>query len=312
MAENNPQQARQSLIQNVLTFQQILAENIRPYLSTDYWDIDTNRRESKLLAAANSHKTTAFRYLIAAGCLAIALVAAIVIAFYVSPPSITPSSTSSNLASFIRDALARVLALLVVTAAVTFCTKNYRINKHLEVVNRTRYNALETASLYVVGVTDDARNIVVSELVRSVFSPGDTGYMNSDKEQTIIENPGSLVGILSASATRDSATTRRSHRPPCQGDRSCAPLVILEPACPARASFVLLPCGGCGVARLVSNRHADRRQPHARVWRFDTMRARSAAPQGPPSTSGESLNTGAAPQHRAGAVSQGRPTVPVT
>jgi fumarate reductase subunit D len=230
--QGNPGQARLSLISTLDNIASTVAENLRPYVRPDFSAVNEMHRElaqmkSELsgalaeatgllaqvkstavrvaserisgyyLISANSHKKVAFRYLVAAGILGVALVVAILLVFYVAPPVASVDGQSIDVATLIRESLGRVLALLVLVAATSFCTRNYRVNKHLEIVNRTRYNALETADLYVASVTsDDVRNIVVSELVRSIFTPGDTGYMNTDREQTIIENPGSLIGLL--------------------------------------------------------------------------------------------------------------------
>lgn len=145
--------------------------------------------------AEKSHRDTARNYLIAAGLLSTILIFAVLLIFRQS----TNSAPGTDVAGAIKDLAARILVLLVLTAAVAFSARNYRINKHLEVLNHTRYNALETFQLFISGVTEDARNIVVSELVRAVFNPGDTGYMNTDREQMIVDNPGSALAFLSNS-----------------------------------------------------------------------------------------------------------------
>lgn len=144
--------------------------------------------------AAVHHHTSAQRHLIAAGVLGGLLTVGVILLFFAFPPATTSA------VELVRHTVGRVTVLLVGAAAIAFCTRNYRVNKHLEVMNRTRYNILLTAGLYVAGVTDEARNLVVAELVRSIFSPGDTGYMSTDREQTIIENPGSLVGLVTPSS----------------------------------------------------------------------------------------------------------------
>ena len=144
--------------------------------------------------AAVHHHDSAQRHLIAASVFGGLLTVGVILLFFTFPPATTSA------VELVRHTVGRVTVLLVGAAAIAFCTRNYRVNKHLEVMNRTRYNILLTAGLYVAGVTDEARNLVVAELVRSIFSPGDTGYMSTDREQTIIENPGSLVGLVTPSS----------------------------------------------------------------------------------------------------------------
>lgn len=236
-SDNNPTSARNSFIQQARDIRNTVAIHLRPYVRPDFSSaeetaqrlsgleeglrelvahatetiqtanttLDELRTQAVKTAASRvsgyykqaeeSHRNTARNYLIAAGLLSALLIAAVLLIFQQS----TNTTTGTDIAGAIRDLAARILVLLVLTAAVAFSARNYRINKHLEVLNHTRYNALETFQLFISGVTDDARNIVVSELVRAVFSPGDTGYMNTDREQTIVDNPGSALAFLSNS-----------------------------------------------------------------------------------------------------------------
>ena len=69
---------------------------------------------------------------------------------------------------------------------------------HLEVLNRRRENALNTFGLMQAAVTsDEARNIVVGDLVRAVVTSEETGYLAAETERTVIESPGG-AGVLSA------------------------------------------------------------------------------------------------------------------
>lgn len=167
------------------------AESTLERLKTEAVQDASRRASSYYKTAADGHARVASNYLKTLGGLAIALIVAVPVVF-----SVATSDSPVGTASLIRDLSTRVAILLILAAAVAFCARNYRINKHLEVLNRTRYNTLETAGLYVAGVSEEARSIVVSELVRSVFTPGDTGYMITDREQTIIENPGSALAFL--------------------------------------------------------------------------------------------------------------------
>lgn len=236
-AGSNPLQTRSSIIQNITSACNTITENIRPYLRPDYSKLEELQRSAEELKveleeaveesqrilsqikatsiqtgsaqisgyyadAADGHRRLAKIYLIVAAGLSLTLLIAIILVFYVWPILGSNQNGPVGVADILRESIGRLLGLLVGTAAVALCTKNYRVNKHLEIVNMTRCNALNTGSLYVAGVADDAKSIVVSELVRSIFSPGDTGYMNTDREQTIIENPGSLLGIIGASSKK--------------------------------------------------------------------------------------------------------------
>ena len=231
LAENNANQSRNELIGKIKTAHGFLMEHLRPYIRPDYTELEETRSailrwrdelESVLSDArdslsqirvtavekgaatissyyrdsADAHKNAAKGYLWAAGVLGAILIFVVVLVFFWLPGNLGKNGPS--IGELVREVSGRVVILLILVAAVAFCARNYRINKHLEVLNRTRYNAIETAALYAAAVTDDARNIVVAELVGAIFNPGDTGYINTDREQMIVENPGSIAGLMGA------------------------------------------------------------------------------------------------------------------
>jgi hypothetical protein len=111
---------------------------------------------------------------------------------------------TNDMTEFIRQSALRLLLLSVATVALVFCLRNYRVNKHLEVLNERRENALETFGLFQGAVTsEDARNYVVQELVRAVFAHEDTGYVQADTERTVIESPTGMLSALAAARGRD-------------------------------------------------------------------------------------------------------------
>jgi len=155
---------------------------------------------------AVGHATTAKRFLLATGVAASLLTGLTVWFFFVSPPDYTANKTAQQWIEVTRSTVARLVLLSIAGFAVAFCVRNYRVNMHLEVLNKRRENALKTFGLMQASVTsEDARNIVVSELVRAVFTSEETGYLSSETERTVIESPGG-AGMLSAM----SAMTRGS------------------------------------------------------------------------------------------------------
>jgi hypothetical protein len=157
---------------------------------------------------AEAHRGIAQRFLVYGGVSGVILTGLTVWLFFASPPDYTATDSAGQWIEVIRATVARLAILSLAGFVVAFCARNYRVNMHLEVLNKRRENALNTFGLMQASVTgDDARNIVVSELVRSVFTSDDTGYLTGETERTIIESPGG-GGILSAvsamSRTRDS------------------------------------------------------------------------------------------------------------
>ena len=150
---------------------------------------------------ADSHRGSARIFLIGAAVAGLALVALVIVAFGLRAPESSPNDWTE----FAGGAIFRVLLLSVAGFALVFCVRNYRVNKHLEVLNKRRENALETFGLFQGAVTsEDARNLIVGELVRAVFAHEDTGYVTADSERTIIESPGGVVSALASLRGRES------------------------------------------------------------------------------------------------------------
>lgn len=146
---------------------------------------------------ASEHGKAAGRLLVASVIVGILFGAATALALFKYPPDYSSDGTSEQWIEFVRGAVGRITLLSLVALALSFCLRNYRVNRHLEVVNKRRENALNTFGLLQSAVTtDDARNLVVAELVRSVFGSEDTGYLSGQPDRTVIESP-SGAGILS-------------------------------------------------------------------------------------------------------------------
>jgi hypothetical protein len=68
---------------------------------------------------------------------------------------------------------------------------------HLKVLNEQKKNALDTYSLFVDATTSDAaRDLVTGELVKSVFTPGETGYLDKSGDKTIIDSQSPILALL--------------------------------------------------------------------------------------------------------------------
>lgn len=105
--------------------------------------------------------------------------------FQMSPPEYP------NLGDALAGLLPKVTLLLVLSFAVGFCARNYRVNSHLSVLNRTKAITIRSAKNYAASVDEPShRDLVVASLVQSVYALGDTGYLPIDSERTIIETPG--------------------------------------------------------------------------------------------------------------------------
>ncbi|MDR6120290.1 hypothetical protein QE370_003474 [Aeromicrobium sp. SORGH_AS981] len=142
-------------------------------------------------AQATTHREAAKRWLVASLFTAGVFAAGTVWSFFLDPPAYTADASAEQWLRFVRGASGRVVLLSLAAVALAFCLRNYRVNQHLTVLNSRSVNALETFRLLSGAVTtDDARNLVVGELVRAVFSGEDTGFLAGQGDRTVIEAPG--------------------------------------------------------------------------------------------------------------------------
>jgi hypothetical protein len=91
----------------------------------------------------------------------------------------------------------RLVLLGIGSFLIALLARNYRVNKHLQVVNETKRNALNTFVLFSeTAATDETRAVITAELVRAVFLPGDSGYLGEANEKTIIESAPAMTAFL--------------------------------------------------------------------------------------------------------------------
>jgi hypothetical protein len=67
---------------------------------------------------------------------------------------------------------------------LSFCIKNFRANKHNEVLNKHKQNALSTFETFVKTAGEDKsiKNAILLETTHSIFSSQNTGYTSSEKD----------------------------------------------------------------------------------------------------------------------------------
>jgi hypothetical protein len=147
---------------------------------------------------AERHSLIARKFLWSIAVTASLFVLGTVMLLIIAPPAIdqTVSATTQTI-DFLRGALGRLTILSVLGFGLGFCVRNYRVNKHLETVNRSRYNALMTAQRFMASVDEQVRPIVATELVKAIFVSGASGYLDPTGDMTIVENPSALLASIS-------------------------------------------------------------------------------------------------------------------
>lgn len=94
----------------------------------------------------------------------------------------------------------KALAIGALSYAVSFCSKNYRAHRHVEITYRQRMAALDTFTVMASSLAQEndkeGRVIVLTELSRAIFAASETGMTSSGSgDKTIIEN---TLPIMSA------------------------------------------------------------------------------------------------------------------
>jgi len=137
-----------------------------------------------------------------------AVLVAMGIAFFGLWPPET-AGDASDWQPFIADIIVRLFFLGLASYALAFCARNFRISRHLEVTHEQRQVALDTYPMLVEAVYDiddatgtssgaDARNIITAELARAAFGPIESGFLQEERERTIVETQSSMVAALTA------------------------------------------------------------------------------------------------------------------
>lgn len=93
--------------------------------------------------------------------------------FFHKVPFLTPSNTYET----IQMTVGKVLIFFVLAYMLSLCAKNFLSNRHNEIVNRHRQNALMTYKALVdATVTPEARDVILNHAASSVYRLHDTGY----------------------------------------------------------------------------------------------------------------------------------------
>jgi len=233
LTEDGAARQRQSIEQQVEQEREWFADRVRPHLRGDVVDIASRAREIKeahdeaLSAAteiqqilaqvrrsageagaaqlskyyaeqAERHDRTANRFLFGVVLsLAISLAAIGAMFVWLPVPVGEGLSPEARWEEFLRSLIVRLLVLGLLSYVVTFLVRNYRTNKHLQVTNEAKRNALDTFALFSEAApTEEVRGIAVAELMRAVFGPTETGYLSESRERTVIETPPTITGLM--------------------------------------------------------------------------------------------------------------------
>lgn len=114
------------------------------------------------------------------------------------------SKLLSNNNFVVQITIIRLLTITILFYALSICMKNYRAQKHNQIINRHRSNALITFETFNAGATDEGtKNAVLLEATRAIFRNQPTGFSSKDSD---IEGPtNQVIEILKTRTSAKSA-----------------------------------------------------------------------------------------------------------
>lgn len=152
--------------------------------------IGVDKHAADFTKITNDHNTVGNRWLI---------VSVLATLFAVTMPLLLywtfPVDGDLNSAQTINRIFVKIVLLAGVFYVVSVCVKNYKINRHLEVVNKHRATALSTFRTFVEAAGDeDTKKQILLESTKTIFAPVSTGYVTDESD-----NPESrLIQIAAA------------------------------------------------------------------------------------------------------------------
>lgn len=86
----------------------------------------------------------------------------------------------------IQIGISKAILLTCLFYLLNICNKNYKSHKHNEIINKHRYNALNTFETFVKSSNDEqTKNAVLLEATRTIFCSPQTGYLNNENESDV-------------------------------------------------------------------------------------------------------------------------------
>lgn len=101
----------------------------------------------------------------------------------------------ADLAATIQYVLAKLLVLSILLFSVFLCARNYKSQKHNEILNKHRANALMTFRAFVEGTADPrVKDAILLQAAQAAFSGRPTGFNDPEKESQTISPVVEILG----------------------------------------------------------------------------------------------------------------------
>ncbi len=96
---------------------------------------------------------------------------------YFNPPN------DASWGIIVQFTTAKLIIFSILCVALSWTIKSYKANKHNEVLNKHRQNALDIFEVFVNGTSDEqTKNAVLLQAVQSIFAQQNTGYNDNETE----------------------------------------------------------------------------------------------------------------------------------
>ena len=142
-------------------------------------------------AEANNHQTNAAWWLKGAVGFGVGVGAYAVFSLYFVQFDVFKASSVYDAAQLVTS---KLLVFGTLAYGMIYCARNHRAERHNEVLNKHRQNALMTyTTLAEAGSSQEARDTILSHAASAIYSPGESGFVNGEDRSPIQSLPVSIA-----------------------------------------------------------------------------------------------------------------------
>lgn len=137
---------------------------------------------------SKQHRTASFLWLTGTALfLIVTIVYAFLLLYYF------PIAISAN--ELVQMTITKVIIITALFLGLSLCVRNFRAQKHNQILNRHRHNALRTFEQFTAASSDpETKNAVLLEATRSIFSNQTTGYHTHESADS--DFPSKIIEIV--------------------------------------------------------------------------------------------------------------------
>ena len=100
----------------------------------------------------------------------------------------------------INYTITKILILTVLFYGLSICIRNYKAHQHNSIINKHRFNALQTFELFSKSTSSkDVQDAVLMEVCRTIFANQPTGYINTENDN---DSPNKIIEIIKSTTSQ--------------------------------------------------------------------------------------------------------------